>query len=87
MILVDKKNSGIERNKMINLLRQSGIGANVHYIPIHFQPYFKKMGFKKNAFVESEEYFEKAISLPIYPSLDDKKLDYIISVIKKVFKK
>ena len=74
-----------ERNKMINFLREKGIATNVHYIPIHLQPFYVQLGFKRNSFVESEKYSEKALSLPIHPSLNDKDLEYIISVIKNFF--
>ena len=41
-------------------VRKSGIGANLHYIPIHLQPFYRRLGFKKNTFTESEKYFERA---------------------------
>ena len=63
----------------------SGISLQVHYIPIHLQPFYVQLGFKRNSFVESEKYSEKALSLPIHPSLNDKDLEYIISVIKNFF--
>ena len=53
-------------------LRSKGINVNVHYIPIHMQPYFKKMGFKFGDFPNSERYYSEAISIPIYPNLDNK---------------
>ena len=72
------------RNKIIFSLRKQGISVNVHYIPIHFQPYFKKLGFKRGMFPESEEYFKSAISLPIYPGLKNLELKKILKILKNL---
>ncbi len=50
-------------------LRNSGIAVNIHYIPVHLQPYYKKLGFRKGDFPESERYYSEAISIPLYPNL------------------
>ena len=67
-----------------NKLRNKGIGVNIHYIPIHFQPYFKKMGFKKGMFPMSEKYFDSAISLPIHPGITRNHLIKIVKTIKSI---
>ena len=71
-----------ERDKIILKLKKKGIGVNIHYIPIHYQPFFKKLGFRKGMFPESEKYFESAISLPIHPGINNKDLIKIIKNIK-----
>lgn len=50
-------------------LRESGIGVQLHYSPVHLQPYYRKLGFKKNNFPEAELYGSNAISLPLFPGL------------------
>jgi UDP-4-amino-4,6-dideoxy-N-acetyl-beta-L-altrosamine transaminase len=55
--------------KVFESLRQQGIGVNLHYIPVHTQPYYLRMGFKTGDFPESEKYYSEAISLPLYPAL------------------
>ena len=85
VIKLEQKESKKTRNKLFNFLRKSGIGANLHYIPIHLQPFYRRLGFKKNTFTESEKYFEKALSIPIHPSLSQKNLNYINSKIRKFF--
>jgi UDP-4-amino-4,6-dideoxy-N-acetyl-beta-L-altrosamine transaminase len=50
-------------------LREAGIGVNLHYIPVHTQPYYQAMGFRKGQFPEAERYYEEAISLPMFPTL------------------
>lgn len=65
-------------------LRSHGIGVNLHYIPIHTQPYFKKMGFKKNQFVEAEKYYKEAISLPLHTSLSFLDQERLVQTLKEI---
>ena len=65
-------------------LRNRGIGVNVHYIPIHTQPYFKKLGFGWGDFPISENYYKRAISIPIYPNLKEHEQAEVVSCIKEV---
>ena len=76
----------INKNPELKLYMNYKINTNVHYMPIHLQPYFKKLGFKKNQFPLSEKYGEEALSLPIYPYLDKKTIDFIIKKIFKILK-
>jgi dTDP-4-amino-4,6-dideoxygalactose transaminase len=52
-------------------LRERGIGVNVHYIPIHLQPYYRKLGFSPGQFPASERYYGRALSLPLFPQMTD----------------
>lgn len=65
-------------------LRQRGIGVNLHYIPVHTQPYYQKLGFKLGDFPQAEKYYQEAISLPIYYGLTDEKQDFVIDSIRDV---
>lgn len=56
---------------IFELLRSLGIGVNLHYIPVHTQPYFKRMGFREGNFPQAEHYYREAISLPIFSLLSD----------------
>ena len=82
----DKSNKNTQYNTY-NKLRQNGIGVNVHYIPVHRHPYYKKLGFKKNDFPEAEKFHREAISIPIFSSLTEKKQNIIIEYLKKIIKK
>ncbi len=62
-------------------LREKGIGVNLHYIPVHTQPYFKNMGFKQGDYVEAERYYQEAISIPMYPSLKSETQEQVIKAI------
>lgn len=57
------------RTKAFHYLRERNIGTNVHYIPIHLQPYYKGIGFKEGDFPVAESFFQRALSIPIYSSL------------------
>jgi dTDP-4-amino-4,6-dideoxygalactose transaminase len=59
-------------------LKTAGIAANLHYIPIHLQPYYQKLGFKRGDFPVSEAYFERALTLPLYPDLACDQQDVVI---------
>lgn len=65
-------------------LRQGGIMVNLHYIPVHTQPYYKKMGFKRGDFPEAERYYQEAISLPLYFGLSDAEQDYVVNKLREI---
>lgn len=68
-----------ERKQVFNFLRSQGIGVNVHYIPIHLQPYYQQLGFSKGMYPNAERYYERAITLPLYPSLKKEEQAYIVA--------
>lgn len=70
------------RGRIFNELRNKNIGVNVHYIPVHTQPYFRKLGFQWGDFPCSEAYYKSAISLPIYPTLSDEEQKFVIEQVK-----
>jgi UDP-4-amino-4,6-dideoxy-N-acetyl-beta-L-altrosamine transaminase len=70
--------------QVFEALRQAQIGVNLHYIPVHTQPYYQQLGFKWGDFPEAEKYYQEAISLPIYMTLSDEQLLYIVSILKEV---
>ena len=76
----------ISRDDLMKSLRKQGILSNVHYMPIHLQPYFKKLGFHKGQFKCSEKYGENALSIPIFPDLKLKDQKKIIDIIIKKLK-
>lgn len=62
-------------------LRAQGIGVNLHYIPVHTQPYYRQMGFKPGDFAEAERYYAEAISLPMYPTMTETQQDQVIAAL------
>lgn len=65
------KEAGVSRKHVFESLCDSGIGVNVHYIPVHTQPYYRKMGFEVSDFPNACAYYERAISLPMFSVLTD----------------
>ena len=72
------------KSEIFSELRQKGIGVQIHYIPIHTQPYYQKLGFKLGQFSKAESYYQEALSLPIHYDLDDKEQDYIVQTLKEI---
>lgn len=68
--------------QVFKALRAQGIGVNVHYIPVHTQPYFRAMGFKEGDFPEAENYYAQAISLPMYPGLTTEDQDAVVQALR-----
>lgn len=64
-------------------LRQQGIGVNLHYIPVHTQPYYQALGFKPGDFPEAERYYTEAISLPLYPTMTAAQQDLVIAALRE----
>ena len=65
-------------------LRDNGLGVNLHYIPVHTQPYYEKMGFKQGDFPNAEHYYSRAISIPLYQGLSFEQQDEVASILKRV---
>lgn len=74
------------RKRIFEDMREAGIGVNVHYIPIHLQPYYTGLGFKQGDFKNSEEFYAGAISLPIFPTLQDEEQEYIVEKLQAFVK-
>lgn len=66
------------KNRIFAEMKEKGICLNLHYIPVHTQPYYENLGFKDGDFPNSEKYYEEAFTLPLYYSLTDEQQDYIV---------
>ena len=71
VIQIDPIRSSQERGAVFEYMRNAGVGVNVHYIPVHTQPYYRRMGFKMGQFIEAERYYANAITLPLFYELDE----------------
>lgn len=67
--------------EVFEALRAAGVGVNLHYIPVHTQPYYRQLGFNPGGFPEAEKYYAEAISLPMYPQLGASDQRYICKVL------
>jgi UDP-4-amino-4,6-dideoxy-N-acetyl-beta-L-altrosamine transaminase len=72
------------RQQIFDELRKNGIGANVHYIPIHTQPYYLQLGFKEGDFPNSEAYYNRVISLPLFHNMTLEQQDEVCNTLKRV---
>jgi len=72
------------RKEVYEKLREAGVGTQVHYIPIHTQPYYMRLGFKKGDFLEAEAYYKATLSLPMYYKLSDAEQDSVIAKLKEI---
>lgn len=71
-------------HEIFHELRESGIGVNVHYIPVHTHPYYQRMGFQLGDFPNAEHYYERALSIPLYYGLDDSTQLNIVNILRNV---
>jgi UDP-4-amino-4,6-dideoxy-N-acetyl-beta-L-altrosamine transaminase len=78
IIRIKNAGMGLTRLDLFKKLREAGILVNIHYIPIYKQPFYQKIGYDCKDFLESEKYYEEAISLPIHTLLSDEEQDYVI---------
>ena len=76
----------LSRLEIYNSLRNKGIGVNVHYIPVHLQPFYRNLGFNEGDFPNSENYYDGAITIPMFSKLKKKEIKYVIQALKESIK-
>lgn len=69
------------RRNIFDFMRGQGIGVNVHYIPVHLQPWYRRIGFAPGDFPEAERHYARALTLPLYPMLQETAQDMVVSVL------
>lgn len=74
------------RRQIYDELRSRGIGVNLHYLPVHLQPYYRDLGFSEGQFPESESYSREAITLPLFPAMSDQIQDLVIRAVRETFR-
>ena len=78
----DVGGAGDARATVFKILRDKGVGVNVHYIPVYRQPYYSKFGFDNGSFPQAEAYYREAISLPLFAALAEEQQDHVVQAIK-----
>jgi len=81
-VRVDERRTGNTRRVVYDALNDAGIQANVHYIPVHMQPYYRRLGFKEGDFPGAEHYYRTTVSLPLFSGLTDLEQDRVVAVLK-----
>jgi UDP-4-amino-4,6-dideoxy-N-acetyl-beta-L-altrosamine transaminase len=74
----------LSRRAFFDAMRGKGIGVNVHYIPIPWQPDFETLGFRRGQYPAAERYYERAVSLPMYAGLGDEQFAYVVATIREL---
>ena len=72
-----------QRDGVFASLRDADIGVNIHYIPVHTQPYYRQRGFNEGDFPAAEAYYREALSLPLYPALDETQQDTVVTALRE----
>lgn len=78
---VDAARCAVPRARVFQALRDAQIGVNVHYIPIHTQPHYRRLGFRPGQFPVAEAYYAQALSLPLFPMLSDGEQDHVVATL------
>lgn len=74
----------MSHREVFEALRDQGIGVNLHYIPVHTQPYYQSMGFKPHDYPEAQNYYAQAISLPLYQTLTEAQQDCVVATLERI---
>lgn len=86
VIKIDFEKLNITKKEFVLKMRENSIGLQLHYIPINKQPYYKNLGYGDENTPEMDEYYEKAISLPIYPNLTHEEQNYVCEKILEILR-
>jgi len=72
-----------KRKRVFERLRDSNIGVQVHYIPVYFHPYYRRLGYEKGMCKKAEDYYRRTMTLPIHPGMTDRDVHYVIKTLKE----
>lgn len=86
-LYIIRLNDPSRRLPVFEYLRAAGIGVNVHYIPIHLQPFYSDRGFARGDYPKAEAYYSRCISLPMFPSASESQLEKVISTVSRAIKR
>ncbi len=84
VIRVDFSKLGFDKTELVAKFKEKGILVNVHYIPVHTQPYYQQLGFKYGDFIVSEKYYEEVFTIPLYYGLTDEQQNYVFESLKDI---
>ena len=82
VVRLDEGKTQVERKALFTALREQGIGVQVHYIPVHTQPYYQQLGFSWGDYPQAEKHYQLALTLPLYPTLSESEQDYVIQQLR-----
>lgn len=83
VVRIDPTRATVDRRTLYDRLRAAGIGVQVHYYPVHLQPYYRALGFKRGDFPRAEAYYEQAFTLPLYPAMTEADQDRVVAELSR----
>ncbi len=86
VVRLDLNDISLSHKEVFEQLRESGIGVNLHYIPVHLQPYYNELGFKEGQLPVAESYYKNAISIPLFHCMTDKQQNEVVKVLSSILK-
>lgn len=86
VVRLDFSNLNMDKKEFFAKMSDAGINLNLHYIPVHLQPYYKKLGFKKGDFPVSEKYYDEVFTIPLYYDLSYEQQEHVVNSLKSLLK-
>ena len=86
MVRVDFNRAKLDKVQLFEEMKKRGIVLNLHYIPVHTQPYYQELGFEQGDFPQSEKYYEEIFTLPLYYGLTDEQQDDVVAALRDCLK-
>jgi dTDP-4-amino-4,6-dideoxygalactose transaminase len=83
-VLLDLERLAVDRRAVFVALRAEGIGVNVHYIPVYWHPYYARRGYRRGLCPVAEWAYERLLTLPLFPAMDDRDVDDVVRAVGKV---
>ncbi|MFJ2689764.1 UDP-4-amino-4,6-dideoxy-N-acetyl-beta-L-altrosamine transaminase [Pseudomonas sp. NPDC087336] len=84
VVRLQPERTKLSHRQVFEELRAAGVGVNLHYIPVHLQPYYRDLGFAEGDFPQAERYYAEAISLPLFPLLSDEQQDHVVEQLRRL---
>jgi len=75
---------GMNRGDVMRRLAAKGVGSQVHYIPVHYQPYYRELGHRRGGYPHAERYYEQALTIPLFPGMSDAEVEQVIAAVNQV---
>jgi UDP-4-amino-4,6-dideoxy-N-acetyl-beta-L-altrosamine transaminase len=82
-VQIDPARSAVTRRVVFDRMRAAGVGVNVHYIPVHTQPYYARRGFRPGQYPQAERYYSQALSIPVHPGLSTSDITYVAAALRQ----
>jgi UDP-4-amino-4,6-dideoxy-N-acetyl-beta-L-altrosamine transaminase len=77
-----REDDAARHRRVYERLRAAGIGTNLHYLPVHLQPYYRALGFREGMFPQAEAYARSALTLPLYPAMEESQQDAVAAALR-----